>query len=99
MEKMNNKKTCKIDVRVDEDTMSKFNELIQYHNISKTKLVEKMISHIYDKDILMNEFAPNAKKKCMTHMCNIVNFANCVENNELRKNILEEVTKACQILR
>lgn len=96
---MNNKNIYKIDVRVDIDTISKFNELTQYNNISKTKLVKKMIDCMYDRDIMGNDFSPDVKKNCMTHMCNIVKFVNCVEDDEVRKDILEEVTKACQTLR
>lgn len=96
---MNNNKINKIDIRVNDYTYNKFNELVQYHNINKTKLIEKAILEMYDKDILGNSICPDVKKEYMTHMCNIVKFVNCVEDDEIRKDILEEVTKACQTLR
>lgn len=94
-----NNKTNKIDVRVDMDTNNKFNELVEYYGISKTKSVEKMIDMLYDKDIMGNNFSPDAKKDCVPHMCKIVQCTNCIEDDEVRKDILEEVTEACQTLR
>lgn len=96
---MNNNKTNKIDVRVDMDTNNKFNELVEHYGISKTKSVEKMVDCMYDKDIMGNHFSPDEKKECMMHLCNIVNFINCIEDDEVRKDILKEVTEACQTLR
>ncbi len=98
MKKINNK-INKIDIRVNDDTISKFNTLIQYYNISKTKLVEKMIDYMYGRDIMGNDFSTDVKKDCMTHMCNIVTNANCIEDDEVRKNILAEAGTVCQILR
>lgn len=94
-----NKKEYKIDVRVNIDTSNKFNELVKYYDVSKTKLVEKMIDILYDKDIMGNDFSPDAKKDCMTHICKIVEYTNCIENDEVRKNILREITGLCQTLR
>lgn len=96
---MNNNKTNKIDVRVNIDTSNKFNKLLEYHGVSKTKLVEKMIDIVYDKDIMENDLSSDVKKDCMTHMCKIVVYTNCIEDDEVKNDILEEVTKACQTLR
>lgn len=98
-QEQNDKNVYKIDVRVDIDTISKFNELTQYNNISKTKLVKKMIDCMYDRDIMGNDFSPDAKKDCMTHVCKIVEYTNCIENDEVRKNILKEITGLCLTLR
>lgn len=88
-----------ISIRVDDNTNDKLNELVKYYDISKTQLLKKMIDSIYDRDIMGNDFSPDAKKGCMAHMCNIVTHANCIEDDEVRKNILEEVRQACLILR
>lgn len=92
-------KVYKIDVRVDEYTINKLNELAQYYSIPKTKLVEKMIDCMYDKDIMGNDFSPDTRKDCMAHICNIVTDANCIEDDTVRKNILEEVEKICPLLK
>lgn len=96
---MNNNKVNKIDIRVNDYTYSKFNELVQYHNINKTKLIEKAIIEMYDKDILGNSLCPDVKKDCLVHMCKIVKCANSIEDDEVRKNILEEVEQTCRILK
>lgn len=96
---MNNNKTNKIDVRVNIDTSNKFNELLEYHGVSKTKLVEKMIDIVYDKDIMGNDLSSDAKKDCITHMCKIVVYTNCIEDDEVKNDILKEINGLCQTLR
>lgn len=54
---------------------------------------------MYDKDILGNSVCFDAKKECLVHMCKIVNCTNSIENNQIRKGILEKVTRTCQLLR
>lgn len=95
----NNNKVYKIDIRTNIDIYNKLDELVQYHNISKTKLVERAIIEMYDKDILSNDICPDTKQECMVHMCKIVNHANAIADDDIRKNILEEANEICQILK
>lgn len=96
---MNNNKIYKIDVRVDNHIYSMYNELADYHNINKTKLIERMMIEMYNKYIKGNDVSPDVRKDSLVHMCKIVNYANGIEDDYIRKNILEEAEKTCQLLK
>lgn len=98
---MNEEKTYKIDIRVTRDIKRKYTELGKYFDLNNTKLMEKIVNDLYEKEIVnhSNSLSQDEKKGCMMHMCKIVNIANGITDDDIRKELLEEVEVTCQILR
>lgn len=98
---MKEEEICKIDVRVTKDTKRKYKELGKYYNLNGTKLLVKVVDDLYESKIVnsSNSLSQDERKDCMVHMCKIVNIANDITDDYLRKEILEEVEVTCKILR
>ena len=96
---MKTNNTISLNRKINIDIYNKLYYLSEYYDLNLNKTLEHIIDRQYDIEI-NNPDIINIKQRqeCMTCMCKVVNTANCIEDDELRKSILEEVESACRIL-
>lgn len=86
-------------VSISAEAGERLNALQESYGLTQAKTLEYIISKRYDQEFNDADTIPvKQRQDVMVHMCKITEYAKAIENDELRKIIMKESDKACQLL-